>query len=407
MTSQIPKMQRLARVGQAFTPSAPVSRLDMLAGRFAQIQDVANAVSQRGQHVAIYGERGVGKTSLANVLAELFDAPDLPHFQAVLVNCGTDDDYSKVWANVFTELGLEPEEKPGPEAVRRALATLDTPALIVIDELDRFEDDAGLTAMADTVKTLSDHAVPSTLVFVGVAQSIGGLMGEHESIVRALAQVEMPRMSRRELREILARGCTQAELTIDDDAAGRIAALSDGLPHYTHLLGRHAGQRAIYNDRDRILLTDVNAVIPDAVERHTIQSTYLEATESVRKDNLFPQVLLACALAPTNEHGYFTAGAIRDPLEQVAGRRLDIPAFARHLAQFLEPGRGAVLQRRGVPRRYFYRFTDPILRPYVVLKGLSDGLITNEQLEALQPSRAEPAPGPGEADPPPQHRAST
>jgi Cdc6-like AAA superfamily ATPase len=395
-------MQRLTRVAQAFTPSAPVSRLDMLAGRFAQIQDVANAVSQRGQHVALYGERGVGKTSLANVLAELFDAPDLPHFQAVLVNCGTDDDYAKVWTNVFAELGVELDAGPSPETVRRALAELDPPALIVIDELDRFEDDAGLTAMADTVKTLSDHAVMSTVVFVGVAQSIGGLMGEHESIVRALAQVEMPRMSERELREILARGCAQAELSIDDDAAHRIAALSDGLPHYTHLLGRHAGQRAVHNDRDRVLLADVNAIIPEAVERHTIQSTYLEATESVRKDNLFPQVLLACALAPTNEHGYFTAGAIRDPLERVAGRRLDIPAFARHLAQFLEPERGAVLQRRGVPRRYFYRFTDPILRPYVVLKGLSDGLITNEQLEAFQPAREEPGPSLDETSSPQQ-----
>jgi AAA domain len=385
-------MQRLTRVAQAFTPSAPVSRLDMLAGRIAQIQDVANAVSQRGQHVGLYGERGVGKTSLANVLAELFDAPDLPHFQAVLVNCATEDDYTAIWENVFAELSIDLDGRPSPEGVRRALADLDPPALIVIDELDRFEDNEGLTTMADTIKTLSDHSVISTLVFVGVAQSIGELMGEHNSIVRALAQVEMPRMSERELLEILERGCARAELTIDTEAAARIATLSDGLPHYTHLLGRHAGQRAVHNDRDRILLADVNTIIPEAVARHTIQSSYLEATESVRKDNLYPQVLLACALAPTNQHGYFTAGAIRNPLEEIAGRRLDIPAFARHLAQFLEPERGAVLQRRGVPRRYFYRFTDPILRPYVVLKGLSDGLITSEELQKFQPTTTEPSP---------------
>lgn len=392
MNSEIPKMQRLTRVAQAFTPSSPVSRLDMLAGRLTQIQDVANAVSQRGQHVGLYGERGVGKTSLANVLAELFDAPDLPHFQAVLITCGSEDSYATIWENVFVELGANSGDRPSPEGVRRTLADIDPPALIVIDELDRFEDDDGLTVMADTIKTLSDHSVISTLVFVGVAQSIGELMGEHASIVRALAQIEMPRMSEKELREILERGCAEAELKIDDEAAARIARLSDGLPHYTHLLGRHAGQRAVHNDRNRISLIDVNAIIPEAVARHTIQSSYIDATESVRKDNLYPQVLLACALAPTNQHGYFTAGSIRDPLEQVAGRRLDIPAFARHLAQFLEPERGAVLQRRGVPRRYFYRFTDPILRPYVVLKGLSDGLITSDELQKFQPTPTEPGP---------------
>lgn len=386
-------MQRLTRVAQAFTPSAPVSRLDMLAGRIAQIQDVANAVSQRGQHVGLYGERGVGKTSLANVLAELFDAPDLPHFQAVLVNCGTEDSYATIWENICIELGVGPDNDfPSPESVRRVLTDLDPPALIVIDELDRFEDNEGLTVMADTIKTLSDHSVISTLVFVGVAQSIGELMGEHASIVRALAQVEIPRMSEKELREILDRGCAKAGLKIDGEAATRIARLSDGLPHYTHLLGRHAGQRVVHNDRDEITLADVNTIIPEAVARHTIQSSYIEATESVRKDNLYPQVLLACALAPTNQHGYFTAGAIRGPLEEIAGRRLDIPAFARHLAQFLEPERGAVLQRRGVPRRYFYRFTDPILRPYVVLKGLSDGLIASDQLHEFQPTPTELAP---------------
>jgi Cdc6-like AAA superfamily ATPase len=387
LTNEIPKMQRLTRVAQAFTPSAPVNRLDMLAGRIAQIQDVANAVSQRGQHVALYGERGVGKTSLSNVLAELFDAPDLPHFQAVLINCGTDDSYATLWQNIFVELGVDLDGVVSPEGVRRALADLDTPALIVIDELDRFEDDDGLTAMADTVKTLSDHSVSSTLVFVGVAQSIGELMGEHASIARALAQVEMPRMSERELREILDRGCAEAGLTIDDEAAARIATLSDGLPHYTHLLGRHAGQRVVQDDRSKITLADVDAIIPEAVSRHTIQSSYIEATESVRKDNLYPQVLLACALAPTDQHGYFTAGAIRDPLERIAGRRLDIPAFARHLAQFLEPERGAVLQRRGVPRRYFYRFTDPIMRPYVVLKGFADGSIASDELAGLPTPR--------------------
>jgi hypothetical protein len=42
--------------------------------------------------------------------------------------------------------------------------------------LDRLEDDDALTALADTLETLSDHAVTSTLVLVGVARSIGELV---------------------------------------------------------------------------------------------------------------------------------------------------------------------------------------------------------------------------------------
>jgi len=79
---------------------------------------------------------------------------------------------------------------------------------------------------------------------------------------------------------------------------------------------------------------------------------------------LFSEVLLACAIAPKNALGFFTSASIRDPLAVIAGRRLEIPAFSNHLSQFLEPERGAVLQRDGSSRRYFYRFSDPIFQPY-------------------------------------------
>src|SRR5262245_9749534 len=130
--NEVPKLQRVARVAQAFTPSAPVDRLALFAGRFAQINDVASAVANRGQHVALYGERSVGKTSLANVLAELFALPDLPDYQAVLVNCSTEDTFTSVWANVFRELDIAANLSLTPESVRVALARVDPPALVVL-----------------------------------------------------------------------------------------------------------------------------------------------------------------------------------------------------------------------------------------------------------------------------------
>jgi Cdc6-like AAA superfamily ATPase len=404
--SSTAKIERIAAVARAFTPGAPVGRLDMLAGRMEQLTDVVSAVSMRGQHVGLYGERGVGKTSLASVLAEFFSDAGVPEdFRPATVNCSTDDSFQTIWENAFAELELEVGEFEhfAPESVRRRLQALDPPALVVLDELDRLEDDDALTALADTIKTLSDHAVPTTLVLVGVARSIGELVGEHASIVRALVQIEMPRMTRAELSEILAKGCNQAGLTATPDAVREIATLSEGLPHYTHLLGLHAGQRAVQDDRTDVTVADVQAAIPKAVNRHTILSDFQRATRSARKDALFSQVLLACALAPKNQLGFFTSGAIRDPLELIAGRRLDIPAFSNHLSQFLEPERGAVLQREGSSRRYFYRFTDPILQPYVVLNGLAEGLISNEQLRVFQnrDDESELTPGDFEATPPP------
>ena len=392
-------MMRIRAVSRAFTPGAPVSELDMLAGRAEQLTDIVSAAELPGQHIGLYGERGVGKTSLATVLAEYFgDAGDDRPVHSVVVNCSSDEDFSSLWREVFAELPSVPEDRLGaytPEYVRRRLQQLDTPALIVIDELDRLDNDDALTALADTIKTLSDHRVSSTLVLVGVGRSMGDLIGEHASIVRALVQIEMPRMRSDELAAIVTTGCSKAGISAKQNAIADIVALSEGLPHYTHLLALHAGLRTVQDDRDEITATDVQRAIPKAVDRHTIESDYQLATRSARKDALFSQVLLACALAPKNQLGFFTSGAIRDPLEAIAGRRIEIPAFSNHLSQFLEPERGAVLQREGTSRRYFYRFADPIFQPYVILRGLSEDLISDLQLRQIQ-NREHPEAIPGD-----------
>ena len=55
-----------------------------------------------------------------------------------------------------------------------------------------------------------------------------------------------------------------------------------------------------------------------------------------------------------------------------------------------------MLQREGSSRRYFYRFADPIFQPYVVLNGLSEGRITQEQVRELQHRKPEVDVLPGE-----------
>ncbi len=49
--------------------------------------------------------------------------------------------------------------------------------------------------MADTIKTLSDWGTEATIILVGVGDSIDQLIEEHESVVRALVRIHMPRMS--------------------------------------------------------------------------------------------------------------------------------------------------------------------------------------------------------------------
>jgi energy-coupling factor transporter ATP-binding protein EcfA2 len=381
------KLVRYAKVARVFTPGAPINSQALFAGRMPQIMEVVNASMQRGQHAMLYGERGVGKTSLANVLHEFLSDATLT---SVKVNCSTNDTFVTLWTRVFRELAIDPEldgTPVDPDDVRYLLQQrLVGPALVVIDELDRLDDDEALSLLADTVKALSDHSVDVTLVLVGVADSIDELVGDHHSIERAIVQVPMQRMPLDELVEIVDKGLDELDMTSTQAVKERIGRLSEGLPHYTHLLALHAAQYAVMDDRDAIDPADVDVAIKRAVQKATqsIQSSYQLATRSPRPDSQFEQVLLACALAPKNELGYFTAGSVRRPLSRIMGERKEIPSFARHLNKFTEPGRGAVLQKSGESRRFFYRFANPVLQPFVILNGIARGLVEEDLVLELQ-----------------------
>jgi len=123
--------------------------------------------------VIIYGERGVGKTSPANILEEVLRPTTEERRLVTRVNCGTSNSFGSLWSMALREgarlSGLpDPDGRAiAPEDVRRHLETLPEGSLVVIDELDRLEDQEALSLLADTIKTLSDHSTPVTLVLIG------------------------------------------------------------------------------------------------------------------------------------------------------------------------------------------------------------------------------------------------
>jgi hypothetical protein len=263
-----------------------------------------------------------------------------------------------------------------PHDVRRGLAALagGRRAAIFIDEFDRLASNDDRLLFADTIKTLSDELPHATVVLVGVADDVEQLIAEHQSIERALVQIHMPRMSHAELSEIVTGGIERARLTIARDAVETIARLAQGLPHYAHLLGQLSARIALEDLRTSVRLRDVNEAVAEAIEKtqQTVRETYRRATEE-NGDAIFSEVVLACALADSDEFGFFAVSDVAIP-----GQEGDA---AKYLDALSGPEHGSLLQRRGSanPR---YRFVNPLLQPSVLMRGLADGTVAPELLRA-------------------------
>jgi Cdc6-like AAA superfamily ATPase len=293
------KTARIFEANKAFTPSAPIDDFDLFAGRQKEVQQVLGGVGQKGQHIVIYGDRGVGKTSLANVL-KFF----LSHFMGkqscvVKVNCDGSSTTASIWRSALREIPAFQEkaivgfgraanpksqkieerikDDVSPEDIRYILQQIGGSPVIIFDELDRIKSKKTITSLSDTIKTLSDHSVSATLILVGVSDSVDNLILEHKSIERALIQVRMPRMLETESMEIVEKGLAKLKMGITQDALKKIARLSQGLPHYTHLLGLYAATCAITNDSNEITNMHVLSAIREAVAVVFTGKMYLES----------------------------------------------------------------------------------------------------------------------------------
>jgi Cdc6-like AAA superfamily ATPase len=382
-------------ITELFSPGAPVQERDLFAGRIGQLRALIDTVHQRGRHAVVFGERGVGKTSIANILSLVIRSPNREVI-AVKVNAVPEDTYISLWKKVFKRLNYENGEPGQTKSIADNYAgdlTIDDVQielstfgdhqipLIVIDEFDRISDKKVTVQIGDTLKALSDYSVAATLVLVGVAEDIGQLLEGHESVTRSIIQVPMPRMTQDELAQIIQSRYAKCGMRADEEAMWKMTFLARGLPYYAQLIGMHAARAAIQSKTKMIAAAHIDSALSSAVAEldSTIKETYHTAVRSPRnEETLYAPVLLACALAKSDEMGEFQQASVTDPLNRIMpGKNYRATTFAFHMNEFCKAQRKSILASSGSPRNLRYRFTDPMMQPFVILKGLADGLISD------------------------------
>jgi Cdc6-like AAA superfamily ATPase len=152
---------RFALLGQAFRPTKPIDERTLFAGRQSQLLSISEAIETDGQHAIIYGERGVGKTSMANVAMAIASTAPETRTLSAKVTSHNDDTFDSVWRRIFKQiplrdiaLGLTTDDQVEmtyadqatssimPDEVHEILksASRRRSLFIVVDEFDQIDD---------------------------------------------------------------------------------------------------------------------------------------------------------------------------------------------------------------------------------------------------------------------------
>ena len=390
---------------ESFSPHLPINKAEFLAGRKKIIKNVVTALRTRGLHIILWGQRGTGKTSIAQVITDTINHEIPKTYSAFLISCNSRGNFSQIWQSVahnillmqsqigFTQqnvkivtgtLELDSSIK-APEQVKLFIESLPNPCLVIIDEFDRIKSHSQTQSLlADTIKLFSDRDISSKIMIVGVAEDVNDLF-QHKSISRCSAQIEVRPMYIPELKEIIHKGYSNSRMTFEKGIDKKIAELSQGYPHYTHLLGKWAGKVALKNKRTHVTFSDLTAAIPKAIENAAagLLTEYEKAVQSSQKNALFKDVLLACAISKKSVLGKFSMIDIKEPLCNITGKNYEPAAYQSHLAKFCTKERGPVLKRTGTRYNYKWQFINPQLIPFIILKGINEKRIKYTEYSKL------------------------
>ncbi|HEY9236164.1 MAG TPA: ATP-binding protein [Phenylobacterium sp.] len=273
------------KLRSAFTPSQPITDRRLFAGRLDVLTTLIRSIEDQRVHVIMYGERGIGKTSLVHVLTQ---AAQEARYIVVYVSCGAASTFDEIFRAVAEDVPLlfhsgfapttEQAEKGGsladllpstqltPRLVADLFAKLTgTRVLVVLDEFDVCESPEFRRNIAELIKNLSDRSIRTQLVIAGVAADLTELVEHIPSIRRNIFALQVPKMSTAEVNHLVENGEAHSGVTFDKVATDFIVSVANGSPYLASLFSHHAGLVAIDKGRDRVMVEDVAVAVEQAL----------------------------------------------------------------------------------------------------------------------------------------------
>lgn len=378
-----------SKVRDIFTPFTPISNLTFFQGRKEEMHKGLSALNTPGQHLLLFGDRGVGKSSLANIISN--QLVDITGRKLIKKSCSSSDSFETIVEDVLLEAGIDTlqishkskkglgikgfsmesetsksgyiEKVKSPSWVSKIIK--DEDVLFLIDEFDSIQVQGDKKKIAELIKLLSDSNSKIKVFIVGIAESSIELTEGHPSVQRCLKEIKLDKMMTGELLQILYQGEKSLNIEFSKSAKLRICRLSSGYPHFTHLIALKAAENAIIDEKKTIDIPDVDRAVKEAVEdgENVLANSYRKSMSSFSSKTLekYKQILYSISLCRDE---FIRNDQIRTKYETIFHNDLPMVTLNNFLSKIVSDKEDKLLRRlsKGV-----YRFNDPRMISYIKL----------------------------------------
>ncbi|CAM1017814.1 TPA: ATP-binding protein [Proteus mirabilis] len=388
------------RLYKVVRPSSPIDTPEFLFGRNQQISSITDALMAPGRHSFIYGSRGVGKSSLAHSVA--FQLQD--ETNPILLSCSPSSTLESIVSEALKRASSELESKSDWTAsVSIGIAgngfkferksTKETKHIeiydvssavfalqhlekihskipyIVIDEFDRIDSSEEREKFGTLLKQLGDMRCKVKIIFTGIADSFQEILCGHASSARQIHELKLEPLPWDGRARIIERAFEEFNIFVPEDIKFRISGLSDGFPHYVHIICEKI-LYALYDKENDIKEVDYPLFIQgldDAVKsvEQSLKVSYNHATEA--RDAQYAYVLWSVAdSADLQRKKADILQSYQDVCEQLKITPLNDTSFSRILSLLKKNEYGEVVVPAFPGKRSgWYKFNENMLRGYV------------------------------------------
>ena len=376
------------RLWDAFTPSQPKRSQKSFAGRRKILERIISAIEEECINVAVFGARGIGKTSIAHVVAEAAKEVD---YHVLRFPCSTDTTYEALFRGLLSRIPAEnmdrsmrarrpdvtnfaqllPKDSFGPTDVADAFSHLvQEHFLLIVDEFERIADLRLRGQLMETIKHLSDIGARATFLILGIADSLRELVGDNPLMQRHILGVHLPLMERGEVSALVDLGEAQSGLTFQPQIKNLIVSFSAGLPYFTQLVSLQAACFASRRKSDKVEVRDLKFALYRILNEapSDLVTGYGEATWGADGKTM-SEVLYAAASCQFDRYGAFVCEDVYQVLKGQESSVTDSQQLQACFHALTKSDRGAILQHHSRPgKEDAYIFRNHMMRQYILLR---------------------------------------